>query len=274
MSPGVGPSIGSPLAHKGRGFPWGPLVDRRVIPNPPADVGVKVPSIFGSTATEGMIFVLGTYSSNLTTQTQATYDEFLSYQFGPLASRVNSTYPLSKFGSTKSSPNPVDTAVGTILTEYTYRCTAYRGLKKGAGNDVAVYTYLFSHTPSCTWLSSVPQNPFVHSFLGATHTSELPFVFGVLDKLPAPNGNCSSSPAESLLSQGMISSWNSMAATRSPGKDWPRWLPGNGHGKGLGLNYLDNGTTVGGIDYSSCIFWNEIRDELLSLRGQGTVSGP
>jgi para-nitrobenzyl esterase len=274
MSSGVGPSFGSPLALKGRGFPWGPLVDGKVVPHAPADVGVKVPSLFGSTEKEGMIFVLATYSSNLTTQTQETYNTFLEYQFGSLASRVNSTYPLSKFPQSASSPNPVDAAIGTIFTDYAYRCTAHRALQKGVSNGVPVYTYLFSHAPSCTWISALPDRPFVHSFVGATHTSELPFVFGVLDGLPAPGGNCSSTAAESQLSQSMISSWNNMAASRNPGANWPRWLPGNGRGKGLGVNYLQNATTQGVVDYSSCGFWNEIRDELLSMRARGIYSGP
>lgn len=97
MPAGVGPTIGSPLSHVGRGFSWGPLVDGKVIPRAPASAGVKVPSVFGSTTSEGMLFVLATYSQNLTKQTQDTYDDFLTYQFGPLASRVNSTYPLSNF---------------------------------------------------------------------------------------------------------------------------------------------------------------------------------
>lgn len=31
----------------------------------------------------------------------------------------------------------------------------------------------------------MPDIPFVHSFLGATHTAELPVVYGILDGLPA-----------------------------------------------------------------------------------------
>ncbi|EHK16509.1 uncharacterized protein TRIVIDRAFT_227371 [Trichoderma virens Gv29-8] len=269
MPAGVGPSIGSPIAHIGRGFSWGPLVDGKVIPKEPASVGVKVPSIFGSTATEGMLFVLATYAKNLTTQTQATYDDFLNYQFGPLASRVNSTYPLSKFPPTASVPNSADAAINAVYTDYSYKCTAYRGLQKGITNRVPVYTYFFAHTPSCTWMTSVPDSPFVHSFLGATHTAELPFVFGVLDGLPAPGGNCTSTSAELQLSKQIISSWDSMAAVASPG--WPRYL-GPGKGNGLGMMYLENNTIVSEVDYSICPFWDEIRDELLALRAQGKVT--
>ncbi|KAM0260904.1 hypothetical protein ACHAQJ_002524 [Trichoderma viride] len=272
MPAGVGPSIGSPISNLGRGFSWGPLVDGKTIPKAPASAGVKVPSIFGSTATEGMLFVLATYAQNLTTQTQTTYNEFLSYQFGPLASRVNSTYPLSKFPPTASVPSSADAAIGAINTDYSYKCTAYRGLEKGIANNVPVFTYFFDHIPSCTWMTSVPNSPFVHSFLGATHTSELPFVFGVLDGLPAPGGNCTSTPAELQLSKQMISSWDSMAATASPGGDWPRYT-GQGQGKGMGMMYLANETVVGEIDYSVCPFWDEIREELLALQAQGKVDG-
>jgi carboxylesterase type B len=193
----------------------------------------------------------------------------LNYQFGPLASRVNSTYPLSKFPPTASVPNSADAAINAVYTDYSYKCTAYRGLQKGIANRVPVYTYFFAHTPSCTWMTSVPDSPFVHSFLGATHTAELPFVFGVLDGLPAPGGNCTSTSAELQLSKQIISSWDSMAAVASPG--WPRYL-GPGKGNGLGMMYLENNTIVSEVDYSICPFWDEIRDELLALRAQGKVT--
>jgi carboxylesterase type B len=120
-------------------------------------------------------------------------------------------------------------------------------------------------------MTSVPDVPFVHSFLGATHTAELPFVFGVLDGLPAPGGNCSSTVDESQVSKQIISSWDSMAAVSSPGAQWPRYLGGN---QGKGMLYLANETVVGEIDYSVCPFWDEIREELLALQAQGKVSGP
>jgi hypothetical protein len=113
MPAGVGPTIGSPISHLGRGFGWGPLLDGKVISKAPASVGVKVPSIFGSTASEGMLFVLATYSQNLTKQTQDTYDDFLTYQFGPLASRVNSTYPWTLL----SAPSSLITPSSVRLTE-------------------------------------------------------------------------------------------------------------------------------------------------------------
>ncbi|KAL6893418.1 Alpha/Beta hydrolase protein [Trichoderma evansii] len=274
MPAGDGPTFGSPLSNLGRGFSWGPVVDGKVIPKAPASVGVKVPSIFGSTASEGTLFVLATYSQNLTKQTESVYDDFLNYQFGPLASRVNSTYPLSKFPPTASIPNSADAAIGAIFGDYAFKCTAYRGLQKGIANRVPVYAYSFARVPSCTWLTSVPDVPFVHSFLGATHTAELPFVFGVLDGLPAPGGNCTSTADEFQVSKQMISSWDSMAATASPGAHWPRYLGGSQGNSGLGMMYLTNETVVGEIDYSVCPFWDEIREELLALDAQGKVSGP
>ncbi|KAK6445851.1 cholinesterase [Trichoderma asperellum] len=274
MPAGVGPTIGSPISHLGRGFSWGPLVDGKVIPKAPASAGVKVPSVFGSTASEGMLFVLATYSQNLTKQTQDTYDDFLSYQFGPLASRVNSTYPLSKFPPTVSIPNSADAAIGAIFTDYAFKCAAYRGLEKGIANRVPVFAYSFARVPSCNWMTSVPNIPFIHSFLGATHTAELPFVFGVLDGLPAPGGNCSSTADELQVSKQMISSWDSMAAVASPGSHWPRYSGGSQGRKGMGMMYLANETVVGEMDYSVCPFWDEIREELLTLQAQGKVSGP
>lgn len=273
MPAGVGPTIGSPISHLGRGFSWGPLVDGKVIPKAPASAGVKVPSVFGSTASEGMLFVLATYSQNLTKQTQDTYDDFLSYQFGPLASRVNSTYPLSKFPPTVSIPNSADAAIGAIFTDYAFKCAAYRGLEKGIANRVPVFAYSFARVPSCNWMTSVPNIPFIHSFLGATHTAELPFVFGVLDGLPAPGGNCSSTADELQVSKQMISSWDSMAAVASPGSHWPRYSGGSQGRKGMGMMYLANETVVGEMDYSVCPFWDEIREELLTLQAQGKVSG-
>lgn len=62
-----------------------------------------------------------------------------------------------------------------------------------------------------------------------------------------------------------------MAATGTPGCDWPRYLD-QGKDKGVGMMYLANETVVGEVDYSICPFWDEIRDELLALQAQGKVN--
>lgn len=89
------------------------------------------------------------------------------------------------------------------------------------GSTVPAWTYLFSHTASCVWDDLFP--PQYLSLFQATHTAEIPFVFGNTDNLPIPNANfigtsgtCSFNPSEQLISQALVEAWTSLAATGDP----------------------------------------------------------
>jgi carboxylesterase type B len=245
-----------------------PHVDGVTIPAQPWSVGSKVPMIFGSNAMEGALFVLGTYQSpNITA---ANYSSFLTTNFGPAASIVEQQYPLN-LSAFASTGYPAFAAMTTIITEALFHCPSYQALLKAEANNIPAYAFLNSHTPSCQWMLSLPAAAI--PFVGATHTSELPYVFGNGMNLPLGEGNCSFTADENAISESLISAYSAMASTGSPsvqgGLQWPQWK----NATNQGWNIV-NATTVGTLDYSQCAFWDAIDNLYLnftSLSGNGTT---
>ena len=92
--------------------------------------------------------------------------------------------------------------------------------------------------------------------LGATHTAELPYVFGNVGDLPLPSGTCNLGPSEKAISTFLMSAWSSMATSAQPnpkGVDapWPAYDPV----KTLGIN-INASVVPGMVDYSVCTFWD------------------
>ncbi|KAH8895930.1 alpha/beta-hydrolase [Thozetella sp. PMI_491] len=234
------------INHEGYGTLWGPVVDGKVVPTLPSKAGVQVPAIIGTAANEGSIFVLGQFKASFGLLNETHYDRFLTSNFGPYASTINASYPASSFDS---SINAVFNAMSTIMTYYSYRCPTRRALL-AAKQGVPVYTYLFNHTPSCSWVSGVPQGAL--PLIGATHTAELPFVFGVFDNLPG-GGNCTLNATEQALSSYVQNAWASMAASSDPGAGWPAFSANESKGIVFG-----DEAKVDTVDYSMCDFWDKI----------------
>jgi len=76
------------------------------------------------------------------------------------------------------------------------------------------YAYFNSHTPSCQWLTSLPTRAI--PYVGATHTSDVPFIFVNLAGLPLPGGNCTMNADGHAISESVIAAWSAMASTRNP----------------------------------------------------------
>ncbi|RYP93075.1 hypothetical protein DL770_000821 [Monosporascus sp. CRB-9-2] len=245
--------IASALNRNGSRSAWGPLVDEAVIPKQPSAVGLQVPSIIGSNSDEGTFFVLGRYGEAASTLTQSDYDEFLTFNFGPLASRVNETFSLDTVFN-----GSVAAALVYITTDMSYKCPAHRALLRANGKDIPVWSYRFAHAPSCPWFAAIPEEYL--SFLGATHTSEIPFVFNMTHNMPPPEGNCTFSEAEQEIARTMSRAWTNMAEFGTPDDDtgtWPAWTAD----KSMGVKFKD-GSEVTVVEYESCAFWNEINDAL------------
>lgn len=249
------PGASTLLENDGTGPGWGPLVDGDLIPTNPGDAGVRIPSIFGSNSQEGSLPLLSRYGPRVTKLNQSTYDKFLKFNFGPLASTVNRTYSLSKFARTGA---PGYAAMMTVLTAHSYRCAAYRGLKGAVRNGVPAWTYSFGHTPSCAWYQMIPDARPVLKLLGPTHTAELPYVFNLTTHMPPPEGNCQFNENEKELAATISTLWTNMAATGRPGtaSQWPEWTMEQSYG--VNINSRLN---VGAVDYSMCAaFWDQIMD--------------
>jgi carboxylesterase type B len=239
------PGTYSPFNYQGSRSAWVPLVDGQVIVDPPT--AVRVPAIFGSNTEDGSLFVLSAYGQSSSALNQSTYDEFLTYNFGPLAHTVNETFSLDKFNGS------VAAAVTTIVTDNSYKCQAYRGLVAAKKAGVPVWSYEWDHTPSCAWYSVIPQASL--PYLGATHTAEIPFVFNTTHNLPLSSGNCSFTIAEQALAKRMSRTWTNMAELGNVGDEalWPQWTTESSAGV-----VIKDFMTAGTLDYSNCAFWEAI----------------
>lgn len=252
---------------------FAPYVDGEIVPAQPSQVGVRVPTIFGSNSLEGSLFALGQYAAaggpNATTA--ADYTTFLKDNFGSAASLVQQYYPLSKFSST---PYPPFFAISKVISDSEYFCPSYRGLNRAVAKGVPVWAYLFSHTSSCTWLQGVPQDAV--PLLQAAHTAEIPYVFGDLVGLPNPNGTCNFTAEERDISAILLSAWTSMAANGNPSTnifDWPAYTNAT---QTTGINII-NSTDAGVIDYSVCALWDQVNQGFVnasstSSSGNATTS--
>ncbi len=226
------------LENNGFGATWGPVIDGTIIAVQPSSAGVKVPSIIGTTTDEGTAFVILQYGARFGSLSQTDYDSMLAYNFGSLAATVNETYPISMFSETQY---PAFYAMSTVITDYSFRCTAHRALLAGIANGVSVYTYEFDHTPSCPWLPNLPAPAL--PIVMASHTADVPFVFGVFE------GNCTFTPAEKKLSAFMRAAWTNMASAGKPGAGWPTFSANASQGMNL-----SDAAVVSTVDYSMCEF--------------------
>lgn len=101
-------------------------------------------------------------------------------------------------------------------------------------------------------------------------------MFGNVDQLPLPDGNCSFNAAEKAISAQLIRSWAAMAAAGAPNTSEVQWPLFTANAtQGLVVNSTD--VFVGTVDYSVCEqLWNKIDAGILqsALNGtNGTCSG-
>lgn len=236
-----------------------PHVDGTVVPKQPWSAGTKVPMIFGSNQDEGGLFTLGAFQTANVSASQ--YSTFLDTNFGAAASIVGEQYPLT-MPAFAATGFPAFAAISTIITEALFHCPAYQAMMKAQSQNIPVYAYFNSHTPSCQWLTSLPARAI--PYVGATHTSDVPFIFGNLVGLPLPDGNCSMTAEENAISENLIAAWTAMAATRNPSVagslQWPQW--NNNTNQGL---TIVNATAIGTMDYSQCAFWDIIDNTYLNF---------
>ncbi len=232
-------------------------VDGVTIPAQPWSVGPKVPMIIGSNSLEGGIFTLATYGAD---PSAANYTSFLDTNFGPGASAIAAQYPLTLPAFT-STGKPEFAAIATVMTDAMFYCPVYQALLKAESNNISVYTYLNSHTPSC------PAVPL--PIPGATHSTEIPYVFG--NAVNQQGGNCSFSAAETIISGELIAAWTAMASTGNPSVpgawQWPQW--DNSTSKGVNIA---NSSSLGVVDYSRCLFWDMVDNTYLAFANSTTNS--
>jgi hypothetical protein len=143
-------------------------------------------------------------------------------------------------------------------------------LNTAVANGVPAWTYFFNHNSKCTWLQVLPQEAI--PLVGATHTAEIPFVFGNTVNLPAPNGTCDMTEQEKAISAFLSEAWTSMADIQKPTSDAAKW-PAYGNAQtSLGIN-ITNFTTAGYIDYTVCKLWDGINKMAVAAASSGAGNG-
>ncbi|GJN73942.1 hypothetical protein PLICBS_008026 [Purpureocillium lilacinum] len=219
------------------------VLDGVVIKEEPLKVGSRVPVIVGSNGQDSSLFTHKAYKADNSSAEDA-YARFLD-AWGRVGPSIGNKYPLSAFNN---SINAIVTRINTLAG---FKCPAYKTLRATSAAGVPAYAYQFNHVPSCPWVwirgKKFPPRRFVDEF-GATHTAELPFVFGNLDNMPVGNGSCHSTAAERDISRGLVAAWTAMAADGDPsthGRKWPRFDECDPHG----MLVQDQSMAVAALDY-------------------------
>ena len=190
----------------GGGIRFGPIVDGRVIVENPAQTFAAggqndVPTITGLNADEG---------SASPTYGRATAEQFrqqITQRYGDRASRVLAAYPATTDDEARRAQieSGRDAGVAGLHQLLVERARSAR---------TRAFAYYFDH--AIPW----PDRPQ----FGAFHTSEVPYVFGTLDKLKRPW-----TEVDRRLSQTMMSYWTNFATTGDPNgagvPSWPAFTP-------------------------------------------------
>ncbi|KAK6529504.1 hypothetical protein TWF281_008677 [Arthrobotrys megalospora] len=244
-----------------------PFIDGRVIPVQPSQVGSRVPAVFSTASEEGTFFVLLT-TPDPTSIDEEGFNEFLLGEFGPLSDEVNSKYPISDF---EGLPMPGFSRASQIITDYAWKCPAYRGLTKTAERGVPAWTYIFDHVSTCPLAEGLPS--FVLELMGPTHGFDIPYSFAHTEGLPIPGGNCSYNDEERRTSDIIVQAWNSLAINGNASTDQFEWSTFTNESY-MGLYIGQNSTEVKSLasDYSICGFWNQINALLLEAANTNSTN--
>jgi len=189
------------------------------------------PLIVGNNANEGTLFHSTILSNAI--KTEAEYSAALERRFGANAQAILLRYPVNQF----ATPNA---ALAEVSGDAFFVCPARRTVRKAVANGAPVYRYIFSRSLEQELIAD----------LGAFHSAEIPFVFGV-DAFPL--GKVGSAAP---LSESMQGYWTRFAATGDPnGNDvvWPRADASDSH------IVLDVPITTGTAYKSElCDFWDAL----------------
>ena len=178
-----------------------PNVDGVVLPMPveerlAAGAYPPRPLIIGSNRDEGQLFHANILSNLVTTEQQ--YVDAVTRRFGPRTQAIVARYPVASF------PTPND-ALAAVSSDAFFICPARRNAKAITAAGAPVYRYTFERGLEQALIAD----------LGAFHSAEIPFVFGV-DAYPL--GKVGSAQP---LADAMQTYWTNLAKTGTPGDDWP-----------------------------------------------------
>jgi para-nitrobenzyl esterase len=136
----------------------------------------------------------------------AEYEKVIRARYGDLADEFLKLYPSAD----------MQESIWATTRDALYGWTAERLVRNQTALDQPSFLYFFDHGYPAADAAGL------HAF----HASELPFMFGTLDRTPPLWPKAPATPAETNLSDAMIGYWTSFARTGHPqAKDEPAWQP-------------------------------------------------
>ena len=139
----------------------------------------------------------------------AEYERIIREQYGDLANEFLRLYP----------SDHVHESIFATTRDALYGWTAERLIKKQAALGQPSFLYLFDHGYPAADAAGL------HGF----HASELPYVFGTLDRTPPRWPKIPDTPEEKAFSDAMMKYWSSFARSGQPRAsgepDWPSYSP-------------------------------------------------
>ena len=143
----------------------------------------------------------------------SAYEGQIRRQYGDLADAFLRLYPGAD----------MEQSILATTRDAMYAWTAERLVRKQAAIGQPAYLYEFDHGYPAA------DEHGLHAF----HASELPYVFGTFDNLPAAWPKPPSTPEEQALSDAMVGYWSSFARTGVPvaagEPNWPDFANGQGY---------------------------------------------
>ena len=227
---------------------WFPVVDGNVIPRPLEDSlrdgsFTRVPVLIGSNRDEGTLFIAQAFDEADGPLAAGQYGDALAHFIGGSSAveAVRARYPLESY------PVP-GAALAAALGDGYFACPSI---------DTA--TLLAPYVPTYLYQFNYPDSEFPiptpSSFaLGAFHSSEIQFVFGLPNRDPF-------TPEQSELARAMMGYWTRFAANGDPnGGGAPSWPLLDENARYLAL---DRAIAVGAnAKRDECAFWRDLGAEV------------
>jgi para-nitrobenzyl esterase len=228
----------------GLGGTYAPVVDSDFFADQPRALYesgkiAKGPYILGSNNDEGTLFELG--ATPVTDQ--AGLSAALAQYGGDAGAALAQLYPVSAFDG--GAPNPYQAALTRIVGDSILVCSTYDSALLAANQGVAVSMYNFDIPVVIPGVVGTDPGEL---YLGASHGSELSFVFGTSPQFATDT-------AQAGVSKLMERYWTRFAATGNPngGTDlaWPPFTAASNQR----MQFTEQPSVVTGFRAAECAFW-------------------
>jgi len=232
------------VSDAGLSGPFAPVVDGDFLADQPRTLYEsgkisKTPYLLGTNNDEGTLFELG--ATPVTDQNGL--NAAIAQQFGDAGAALAQLYPLSEFDG--GQPNPYQAALTRMVGDEILVCSTYDSALLAASQGSPVYMYNFDIPVVIPGVVGTGPGEL---YLGASHGSELPFVFGTSPEF-------ATDMAQATLSQLMERYWTRFAAGGDPngGSDlaWPKFSASNDER----MQFTLQPSIVQGFRATECMFW-------------------